>query len=248
MKIKLNNSERIDDLLTHNLKIIQSHEVFSFSMDAVLLAHFATIPKNGSIVDLCSGNGVIPLLMSIPTKAKIYGIEVQEKLVDMANRSIELNNLTQQIKIFHKDLKEAPKYLGKGKFDLVTVNPPYLPLTGQEKNINEYYAIARHELYTNLEEVIGASNQLLKVGGKFAMVHRPSRLVDIIQMLREVKIEPKKIRLVHPKQSKEANMVLIEGTKHGGKELKVLPPLIVYDEIGKYSEEIYKIYYSDTYE
>lgn len=248
MKINLYQSERIDDLLTHELKIIQSPEVFSFSMDAVLLAHFASIPAKGKIVDLCSGNGVIPLLMSTKTKAEIYGVEIQDKLVDMANRSIALNQLTEQIHILAGDLKESPNYLGKGKFDLVTVNPPYLPLSGQDKNTNEHVAIARHEIYTNLEEVIRVSSQLLKVHGKFAMVHRPSRLVDIIDILREYRIEPKRIRFVHPNKEREANMVLIEGTKYGGKELHTLPPLIVYNENGEYTAEIYKIYYSDSYE
>ncbi len=245
MDIKLQESERIDDLLTHDLKIIQSHEVFSFSMDAVLLSHFATIPNRGKIVDLCSGNGVIPLLMSIHTKGEIYGVEIQERLADMATRSIKLNQLESQIQMIQGDLKESPKELGKGQFDLVTVNPPYLPLEGQDKNMNQHVAIARHELFTNLEEVIEISNQLLKVGGRLAMVHRPSRLVDIMYLFRALKIEPKKIRFVHASRKKEANMVLIEGIKQGGKELHVLPPLIVYEKEGKYTEEIYQIYYSD---
>lgn len=248
MDIQLNQSERIDDLLTHDLKIIQSNNVFSFSMDAVLLSHFATIPRMGKIVDLCSGNGVIPLLTSIYTKAEIYGVEIQEKLIDMANRSIILNDLEDQIKMIHGDLKASPNQLGRGKFDLVTVNPPYLPLAGQDKNTNPHIAIARHEVHTNLSEVIETSSQLLKVNGRLAMVHRPSRLVDIIEKLREVKLEPKKNRFIHPSINKEANMVLIEATKYGGKELHVLPPLIVYDKKGKYTDEIYQIYYGNDRE
>ena len=243
MELKLYPTERIDDLLTHNLKIIQSREVFSFSMDAVLLAHFATIPLKGKIIDLCTGNGVIPFLVSVYTKADIIGIDIQERLVDMATRSVFLNNLTKQIKVVHGDLKDSPRIFGAGEFDLVTVNPPYLPLTGQDKNINKYVAIARHEVHTNLEEVIDTGNKLLKVGGRMAMVHRPSRLGDIIYLLREVKLEPKRIRFVHPSLNKEANMVLIEAKKQGGKELHILPPIIVYDENGQYTDEIYKIYY-----
>jgi len=245
MDVQLHQSERIDDLLTHHLKIIQSREVFAFSMDAVLLAHFATIPRKGKIVDLCSGNGVIPLLMSIHTKGKIYGVEIQERLVNMAERSIQLNQLTDQIQMIHGDLKESPDQLGRENFDLVTVNPPYLPLSGQDQNLNPYVAIARHEIFTTLEEVIETSNQLLKVGGRLSMVHRPARLVDIITFLREVKLEPKKIRFVHPNKEKEANMVLIEAIKHGGKELHVLPPLVVYDEKGNYTDEIYHIYFKN---
>ncbi len=242
---KLMRDERIDDLLTNDLKIIQSKEVFSFSMDAVLLAHFATIPGSGNIVDLCSGNGVIPLLISIKTKAMIYGVEIQERLADMAFRSVEMNNLKKQIEIINGDLKDSPALLGHGTFDLITINPPYLPLTGQDKNINEHIAIARHEIHTNLAEVITTSEKLLKVGGRLAMVHRASRLPDIMQLFREAKIEPKRIRFVHPQVNKEANMVLIEGKKRGGKELHVLAPIIVYQTDGKYTEEIYRIYYGD---
>lgn len=247
MESNLELTERLDDL-TGKLKIIQSNEVFSFSMDAVLLAHFASVPKKGRIVDLCSGNGVIPLLISTYTTAEIYGVEIQRRLADMAARSVELNNLTKQIHIIQGDLKDSPHMLGKGTFDLVTVNPPYLPLDGQEKNINQHVAIARHEITTNLSEVINTGSQLLKVGGRFSMVHKPTRLVDIIYLLRESRIEPKRIRFVHPARDREANMVLIEGTKYGGKELHVIPPLIVYDDNGKYTEEIYQIYYGDLNE
>lgn len=248
MEIKLNSAERLDDLLTNDLKIIQSKDFFSFSMDAVLLAHFASIPRKGRIVDLCTGNGVIPLLLSIQTKGEIFGVEIQQKLVDMASRSVNMNNLSQQIKMLHSDIKEAPNQLGKGVFDLVTVNPPYLPIEGQDKNINEHFAIARHEIYTNLAEVISIGNQLLKVGGRLAMVHRPSRLVDIMYLFRKERIEPKKIRFVHPSVDKEANMVLIEGKKYGGKELHVLPPIIVYNNEGNFTEEIYNIYYGENNE
>ncbi|TCS77958.1 tRNA1(Val) (adenine(37)-N6)-methyltransferase [Tepidibacillus fermentans] len=244
MEITLLENERIDDL-TSQLKIIQSRDVFSFSMDAVLLAHFPIIPQRGKIIDLCSGNGVIPLLLATKTRASIIGVEVQERLVDMANRSIIMNGLKSQIEMVHSDLKEAPKLFGKGVFDLVTVNPPYLPLTGQDQNLNKHLAIARHEILTNLEEVIQTSDQLLKVGGRLVMVHRPSRLVELISLMRGYRIEPKKIQFVHPHRHKEANMVLIEAKKHGGKELHVLPPLIVYGEDGKYTEEIYQIYYGD---
>ena len=244
MNITLHKNERIDEL-TPQLKIIQSRDVFSFSMDAVLLAHFPTVQKNSQVIDLCSGNGVIPLLLSQKANGKIVGVEVQERLVDMANRSIRMNGLEQKVEMIHGDIKEMPERLGKGTFDILTVNPPYLPLIGQDHNHNQHFAIARHEILTNLEEVIQISGQLLKVGGKMAMVHRPSRLVDMITLLRENQLEPKRIRFVHPKQGKEANMVLIEATKHGGKEMHVLPPLIVYGEDGQYTDEIYQIYYGD---
>lgn len=244
MSNKLYESERLD-YLTSEIKIIQSNEVFSFSMDAVLLAHFPSIPSKGTIIDLCCGNGVIPLLVSKKTKGQIFGVEIQQRVADMALRSVELNNLTNKIKIIHGDIKDSTDILGKGMFDLVTVNPPYLQLNGQDKNINSHVAIARHEISTDLIEVINVSSQLLKVGGRIAMVHRPSRLADIITSLRDKKLEPKKIRFIHPYKYKEANMVLIEAVKHGGKELHILPPLIIYEDKNKYSEEVYQIYNGD---
>jgi len=247
MEVILRENERFDDL-TSKIKIIQSSEFFSFSMDAVLLAHFPSIPQKGNIIDLCSGNGVIPLLISTKTKTMIYGVEIQDKIVDMASRSVMHNELSEQIQMIQGDLREMPLRMGKGKFELVTVNPPYLPIVGQDHNIKEHVAIARHEIFTNLEEVIQVSEQLLKVDGRLAMVHRASRLVDIIALMREYRLEPKRIQFVHPNRQKEANMVLIESKKRGGKEIHVLPPLIVYGEDGKYTEEIYQIYYGDEHD
>ncbi len=238
----LHESERID-YLTDKLQIIQSREVFSFSIDAVLLAHFAKPVKRGKIVDLCTGNGVIPLLLTKWSKADIYGVELQERLAEMAERSVGLNKLDNQIKILQADIKEAPALLGKDSYDLVTVNPPYMPLTGQEANLNHHYALARHELATNLAEVVKIASQLLKAGGRLAMVHRASRLADIITELRAHRLEPKRIRFVQPSADKEATMVLVEAIRDGGKELHVLPPLIVYQAPGVYSEEIMQIYF-----
>ena len=238
----LYESERID-YLTDKLQIIQSREVFSFSIDAVLLAHFAKPVKRGRIVDLCTGNGVIPLLLTKWSKASIYGVELQERLALMAERSVSLNGLDSQIKIYNADIKEAPMLLGKDSFDLVTVNPPYMPLTGQEANLNHHYALARHELATNLAEVVATASQLLKAGGRLVMVHRASRLADIMAELRAQRLEPKRIRFVQPSVEKEATMVLIDAIKDGGKELHVLPPLIVYQAPGEYSEEIMQIYF-----
>lgn len=244
-RIVLKPSERIDDL-TNTIKIIQSREVFSFSIDAILLAYFATVPKKGEIVDLCSGNGVIPLLLSQMTKATIYGVEIQDRLVDMSLRSIEINNLSNKINIINENIKEAPKLLGKDKFDLVTVNPPYMKLSGQDKNSNMHFAIARHEILTDLRDVINISSQLLKVGGKLAMVHRAARFADIIMFLRNEKLEPKRVRFVHSNKAKEANMVLVEAIKYGGTEMHVLPPLLIYKDKEKYSDEVYQMYYGGS--
>lgn len=236
-------SERVDDLLTKDLKIIQSKEVFSFSMDAVLLARFVTLPKRGKIMDLCTGNGVIPLLLSTRTESSIDGVEIQERLYDMALRSMKLNGKEKQISIFNGDIKNAEKEHGAGTYDVVTCNPPYLPGTGGDKNSNPYIAVARHEMLLTLEEVVRVSSRLVRSGGRVAFVHRPSRLVDLFILMRKYGIEPKRLRLIHPKKGTEANMVLVEGRRNGGSELKVLPPLIVYKEDGTYEDEISEIYY-----
>lgn len=241
----LKDDERLDYLLAENLRIIQSPSVFSFSLDAVLLARFVNIPKSrGHIVDLCSGNGVIPLFLSARTKAKITGVELQERLYDMACRSIAYNELSEQIEMVHGDVKEAPETLGVEKYDAVTCNPPYfLAHELSEKNTSEHYAIARHELYLTLDEAIHATSRLLKQGGKAGFVHRPERLPDIVTAMRANRIEPKRMQLVYPKQGKEANTLLIEGIKDGKPGLKVLPPLIVYGDDNEYTKEIRELLY-----
>ncbi len=235
--------ERLDDLLSHELHIIQSHDVFSFSMDAVLLARFAAVPPRGRILDLCTGNGVIPMLMSTRTKAAIEGVEIQERLAHMAQRSIDINGLQDQITIRLQDLKEMPLEGEHGLYDLVTVNPPYMPMNGNEIKLNHHKAMARHEIGCTLEDVVRTASALVKNGGKFAMVHRPQRLVDIVTMMRAFGVEPKRIRFVHPRQHMEANIILIEGIRGGKPDLRILPPLIVYNEHDEYVPEIMDIYY-----
>ncbi|WP_410772383.1 tRNA1(Val) (adenine(37)-N6)-methyltransferase [Fontibacillus sp. BL9] len=242
-QVRIQEQERVDDLLTHELGIIQSDEVFSFSMDAVLLARFAFVPKHGKILDLCTGNGVIPLLLSTRTKAKIDGIEIQSRLADMARRSVEMNGLQEQIRILEGDLRELVKETGHGIYDAITVNPPYMPLTGGDLKINEHQAIARHEIHCSLEEVIAASMRLVRPGGKVSMVHKPQRLGEILTVFRQYRLEPKVIRFVHPRAGAEANMVLIETLRDGKPDVRVLPPLIVYDGQGNYCPEIMNIYY-----
>lgn len=246
VRVYLDETERIDDLLTKDMKIIQSNEVFCFSMDAVLLSHFVSLPvQKGKIIDLCTGNGVIPLLLSTRTRGVIHGVEIQGRLADMAKRNVELNRLEDRIQIYHDDVKEASKYLTPGGYDVLTCNPPYLPLQRGMHNTNEHYSIARHEIKLTLEEMIQVSAKLVRTGGKVAYVHRPSRLADLITYMRKYKIEPKRIRFVHPKKNAEANMVLIEGIRDGKPDVKLLPPLIVYEENGEYCQEIYDIYYKE---
>ena len=243
----LKGDERLDYLLAEELRIIQSSSVFSFSLDAVLLARFVSVPiVKGQIVDLCSGNGVIPLLLSKRTNATITGIEIQERLYDMAVRSIEYNDLSSRLHMIHGDIKEIPQQIGFSKYDAVTCNPPYFPTPkADERNKNEHYAIARHEIMCNLEDVIRTSSQLLKQGGKAAFVHRPGRLVDILTLMRKYRLEPKRLQFVHPMQGKEANIILIEGIKDGSPDLKTLPPFYVYNSNNEYTDEAKVLLYGE---
>lgn len=246
--VELKEDERLDYLLAEDLRIIQSPSVFSFSLDAVLLARFASVPKTrGSIVDLCSGNGVVPLLMSARTKAPITGVEIQERLFDMAVRSVAYNSLDKQIQMINGDLKKAPEQLGKEKYTLVTCNPPYFSTSSpQEINANEHFAIARHEIMCTLEDCIVSASQLLKQGGKAAFVNRPGRLLDLVTLMRKYRLEPKRIRFVYPKAgNKEANTILIEAIKDGAPDLKILPPLYVYDDKGEYTDEVRMLLYGN---
>ncbi|WP_256762248.1 tRNA1(Val) (adenine(37)-N6)-methyltransferase [Cohnella sp. WQ 127256] len=242
----LQPGERLDDLLTHNLTIIQSSEVFSFSLDAVLLARFAGVPPRGRVLDLCTGNGVIPLLLTTRTDASIDGIEIQPRLADMARRSVLLNGLNDKINIIENDLRE---WKPEGElYDAVTVNPPYLPLQSGDYKENHHQAMARHEIGCKLEDVISACARSVRIGGRVSMVHRPSRLVDIIDLMRRYRLEPKRIRFVHPRRGAEANMVLIEGTRDGKPEVRLLPPLIVYEEDGEYTPELLAVFYGEASE
>ncbi|MFC4777167.1 tRNA1(Val) (adenine(37)-N6)-methyltransferase [Paenibacillus sp. GCM10023252] len=216
--------------MTENgLRIIQSREVFSFSLDAVLLSKFASVPKRGRILDLCTGNGVIPFLLTTRTNAQIDGVEIQPRLAEMARRSNRLNGLEHQVNIMEGDLKEYVHTAGYGVYDAITVNPPYMQVTTGEQNENEHYAIARHEMLCTLEDVVEAAAKLVKSGGKVAMVHRPARLLDIVESMRRWKLEPKRLQFVHPRADGEANMVLIEAMRDGKPELRLLPPIIIYE-------------------
>ncbi|MBM7606586.1 tRNA1(Val) A37 N6-methylase TrmN6 [Metabacillus crassostreae] len=246
--IELIGDERLDYLLAEDLRIIQSPTVFSFSLDAVLLSRFAYMPvKKGKVLDLCTGNGIVPLILSTRTKGEITGVEIQERLYHMAVRSIQYNKLENQIHMIHGDLKDIPKKFGNNKFDVVTCNPPYFATTPQKdmQNINEHFAIARHEILCTLDDVIKTCSKLVNQGGKVALVHRPGRLIDIVELMRKYDIEPKRIQFVFPKRGKEANILLIEGIRGGRSDLKLLPPIFVYNEDNEYTPEIRKILYGD---
>ncbi len=238
--------ERIDDLQTPSgYKIIQNPNWFCFGVDAVLLANFAakTIKAKTRILDMCTGNGIIPILLAEKTSANIIeGIEIQKPVAEMAKRSIALNNIEEKVKIIQGDLKLASEIYGKAQFDAVTCNPPYKESFGGLKNSTDIVTIARHEILCSLADIIDSAEKVLKPGGKLYMIHRPERLADILCLMRERRIEPKRLRFVHPSHSKTATMILVEGAKHGGAKLCLEPPLYVHNEDGSYTDEINQIY------
>jgi len=236
----LDPNERIDQLLSQNIKIIQSSDVFSFSLDAVLLAHFASIPKRGNIVDFCAGNGAVGLFMRPRTQAFITGVELQEKLFDMASRSIQLNQFEESMAMIHADIKQITDFIQPDSVDFITCNPPYFKeAPNSKKNPNPYLAIARHEIHLSLDDVFQQASKLLKMNGKIAIVHRPDRLIDILHSMEQHRIAPKRIQFVYPKKDKEANTLLIEGIKDGKTDgLRILAPLYVYGDDNTYLPEI----------
>lgn len=243
MDIKLKKGERIDDLERNGYKIIQDKNKFCFGMDAVLLSGFAVVGENEKVLDMGCGTGIIPILLEAKTKGKEFiGLEIQEDSAEMASRSVRLNDLEEKIKIIKGDLKEASNIFGGAAFDVVTCNPPYMTEHHGLTNLKEPKAIARHEIKCNLEDVIRETAKVLKPGGRFYMVHRPRRLVEIITLMKEYRIEPKRLRMVHSFIDKEANMLLIEGHRGRNAMMRVDPPLIIYEEPGVYTKEVLRIH------
>lgn len=236
--------ERIDDLEYKNLKIIQSPSCFCFGIDAVLLSDFSKeIKKNSVVADLCSGNGIISILLSAKCEAKkIYAVEIQDKIADMAIRSVKLNNLENKIEVLNLDLKQLPKKFANGSFDSIVCNPPYMKENCGLVNENNEKLIARHEIMCSIEDIASVSFKLLKNNGTLYMVHRPDRLVDIISVLRKYKLEPKYLQFVQPYRDKSPNLLLIKAVKNAKPFLKMCEPLIVYNNDGSYTNEILKIY------
>lgn len=246
MQVKLHGDERIDQLYSKGIQIIQSKEVFSFSLDAVLLADFVqtTGHKTKQVVDMCAGNGAVGLFFSEKTAAHITMIEIQPRLADMAQRSIELNGLGSQIDVVNDDLKNASKYVKKDSVDIVACNPPYfVNYETSEKNPNKYLAIARHEIMTNLDEIVNSAAGLLKMNAKLFMVYRPDRLTDLFVALRTHRLEPKRLKFVRPRLGENANMVLVEAIKDGKPNgLKAERDIITYDG-NEYTDEVKKMLY-----
>ena len=244
IEVEIKENERIDDLEYKGLQIIQNKDGFCFGMDSVLIADFSkNIKKDAFVADLGTGTGIISILLSAKTKLKkIYGIEVQEEVADMAKRSVILNDLVDKIEIVNDNLKHVDKYFEKEYFDAIVTNPPYQKNDTGLKSEDERHLISRHEIMCDLEDIVKTAKNYLKDKGEMYMVHRPERLVDILYNLRKYKLEPKEIRFVNPKANQKPNLVLIKAVKNGKEFLKVREPLIVYNEDGTYTDEIFEIY------
>lgn len=243
MSVEIKENERVDDLQRNGYQIIQKKDGFCFGMDAVLLSGFAQVRKGEKAIDLGTGTGIIPILLEAKYEGEHHiGLEIQAEVAEMAARSVRLNHLEERVSIVQGDIKEATKLFGRAQFDVVTSNPPYMNDAHGLKNPDMPKAIARHEVMCTLDDVVREAAGLLKPGGRFYMVHRPHRLIEIVTALTKYKLEPKRMKMVHPFVDKEANMVLIEAVRGGKSMIKVEAPIIVYKEQGVYTDEIYDIY------
>ena len=244
MEVILKDNERIDDLQLNNLKIIQNKDGFCFGIDAVLLSDFAKDIRNNSIVlDLGTGTGIIGILLCAKTKlSKIYGIDIQKDVCDMASRSIKLNNLEDKFEIINTNIKELTNTFEEASFDAIVSNPPYKKDNSGLKNESETKLISRHEITASLEDFISVSSKLLKSNGSIYMVHRPERLSDLFYLLKKSNLEPKKLRIVQSYQDSKPKLVLVKATKNAKSFLNIEEPLIIYNKDGSYTDEIFKIY------
>lgn len=224
--------------------IVQNTQMFNFSLDSVLLPNFVTLNKNiKNILDIGCGNAPIPLILSTKTSALITGVEIQKDVYDLAVKSVKINNLENQIKIINADINELYNKFETESFDVITCNPPFFKVSEQSNlNKSDYKTIARHEVKLNLDDIFKISKKLLKNNGYVAIVHRPERLLDILESMKKYNIEPKKIQFIYPKTNMEANILLVEGKKNGNKGLKILPPIYTHLENGEYTEQIKKYF------
>ena len=237
----LKENEQLDDLQLDGLELIQNRQGYKFSTDSVLLANFAKAKSKDVYIDLCSGSGVVAILFSWKNKiSKSYIVEIQPQLADMAYRSVIHNKLDDKIEVLNIDLKDAHEKLGYETIDVITVNPPYNKLG--DTSVSDEIAIATHEIRTNLKQIVVSASKLLKFGGSLFMVHRADRLTDVLNECRLNKLEPKVLRIVYPKISKEPNLILIEAKKGAKSGLKILAPLILNNDDGTETDELKSIY------
>lgn len=239
----LKEGERLDSLQRNGYEIIQHPGRFCFGMDAVLLSAFASVKPGENVLDLCTGTGVLPILLEAKTGGKHFtGLEIQKESADMAMRSVALNALTDKIDIIWGDLREAEAFFAAASFDVITCNPPYMTVDHALVNPSDALAIARHEVSCTLEDVLSCAAKFLKFQGRFYMVHKPFRLSEIMCKMSAAGLEPKSLRMVYPYPDREPNMILIEGRRGGKSGIKVQKPLFIYDAEGKYTREVASIY------
>lgn len=235
----------INDLVYFkNIKIVQNKDYFNFSLDSILLPNFVGITrKTKKILDMCTGNAPIPLILSTKTDAKIYGVELQKEVFDLAKETIKINNLDNQIELINDNIKNLKKIFDTETFDIITCNPPYFKKKDDSIiNENKVKSIARHEIEMELEDVMIISKALLKNEGSLVLVHRTDRLIEIIELMKKHNIEPKRMRLIYPKVNMESNLVLIEGRKNGKEGLKILPPLYIHNDDSSYTSEVLEMF------
>ena len=233
----------INDLLDFNKKIVQDTDYFNFSLDSVLLVNFCNIRKDYKIIDICSGNCPIPLMLENKVNNKIYAVEIQKEIYELGKESIKINNLEDKIELLNMDAKELTNEFETDTFDLITCNPPYFKLEDKSiKNDNDIKSNARHELLITLEDIFKISRKLLKNNGKLVMVHRTERLNEIIELSKKNNLEIKRLQFIYPRINEESNMIIIEAHKNGKPGLKVLPPIIVHDQEGNYNKEINEMF------
>ena len=239
----LKEGERLDSLQRDGYEIIQHPGRFCFGMDAVLLSAFVLVKPGEKVLDLCTGTGVLPILLKAKTKGEHFtGLEIQEESADMAKRSVALNKLENSIDIVCGDLREAEAYFAAASFDVVTCNPPYMTVEQGLKNPNDALTIARHEVMATLDDVLKCAAKMLKFGGRFYMVHKPERMAEILRKMSEYGLEPKSLRVVYPYADHEPNMILVEGKRGAKSGMRIKPPLIIYQSRDVYSKEVSSIY------
>ncbi len=237
------SKEIVEDLQCNNLVLVQSDEDFKFGTDAILLADFSKKCRGKNALDLCSGNGIIPILLSGKTNiSKLYGIEIQENSYNLFKKSVELNGLSDRVFPVCDDIKNATTLFGKRSFDIITCNPPYMKLGSAVLNDKDSKVIARHEVLCTLEDVIKSASELLSLKGRFFMIHRPTRMAEALACMKKYRIEPKRLRLVFPDKDSEPVLFLVEGLLFGEEEIRIMPPLFIKDESGEESQELKMIY------
>lgn len=235
----------VNDLVYfNNLKIVQNKDYFNFSLESILLPNFVEItPNTKKIIDFCTGNVPIPLVLSTRTKSEIYAVEIQKEIYELAKETIKINNLENRIKLLNSDVKEIYNDFETDTFDLITCNPPYFKKQDDSLiNENIIKSIARHEILIELEDIIKISKKLLKNGGSLSIVHRTDRLIEIIDLMKKHNIEPKRLQFIYPKRNKKSNLIMIDGRKNGSTGLTVLNPLVVHNDDGSYTEEVLKMF------